>query len=157
MHVLPVVCISLITTLNVALFTGHEVSAFCDLDSPFSNTFPEVPQALMKKRKGLWSQMQEESPSCTFPAFYDHYHAVYFYGENYFVNNHLHNSYTANEASATVDAATTTNYNHYGLTVNDPRQVMFLPTRLLGHGVRQISFNFLLLEIFQTFDNRPLL
>ena len=35
-----------------------------------------------------------------------------------------------------VDAATATNYNHFGLTVNDPRQVIFLPTRLLGHGIR---------------------
>jgi hypothetical protein len=76
----------LLVTLNVVLFTGHQVGAFCDLDSsPFSNTFPEVPRALVEKRKQLQSQMKEESPSCDFPIHYDMYRALHFYEENNFV------------------------------------------------------------------------
>lgn len=50
--------------------------------------------------------------------------------------NPLHNSYTAEKASRIVDGEASRHYNHFGVTVNDPRHVLFLPIKLLGHGLR---------------------
>lgn len=50
--------------------------------------------------------------------------------------NPLHNSYATEKASNVVDQETGQHYKHFGLTVNDPRHVMFLPQNLLGHGIR---------------------
>ena len=50
--------------------------------------------------------------------------------------NPLHNSHTAEKASAIVDGEAGRHCNHFGLTVNDPRHILFLPNKLLGHGLR---------------------